>query len=123
MTKPPETLHELLALALADYDIISQRPGYVIDMMSWHAPKDKERTCHVCLAGCVIARTLQYDKDICAIPDDFDENWAEALEYLDDLRLGIIPLIWKRFPVRQHPNPNWRSDMQHLLEYLQLRGL
>lgn len=110
MTKPPETLHELLALALADYDIVSQQPGYAINMNSWHTPKDKERTCHVCLAGCVIARTLQYDKDTCA-------------EFLDDLRAGIIPLIWERFPVRQYPNPNWRGDMQHLLEYLQLQDL
>lgn len=123
MLKPPETLHELLALALADYDIISQRPDYVIDMSRWHSPRIKGRICHVCLAGCVIANTLQYTKDMHVNPNDVDEMWAEALEYLDDLRTGVIPLIWKRFPVRQYPNPNWRSDMQHLLEYLQLQDL
>lgn len=89
------TLHELLALAIGDFEKVLEDDRYAINMSSWHAPgPDGDDRCHVCLAGSVLAKTFQLGLDVDA--DTFetrvwsDERLSDRLHALDDLRLGDI---------------------------------
>lgn len=125
MKNPPTKHHELLALALTDYDAIAKNPRYEIDMCYWHVPTGKT-TCSVCLAGCVMANSLDAVPDHIFDPGDFSAAWCKALTILNDLREGRLGWDWSKvYPVtlHHHNRTQWRIDMQHLLEYLQLQDL
>lgn len=95
-TRPPEKLSDLIALAIADarrLDRTLYRPFSEV----WHESQDS--ICHICLAGCVIAATLEAPQIEVAIRDlsetDEDrpaqiasEEWRQALEALDHARRG-----------------------------------
>ena len=125
MKNPPTKLHELLALALTDHDTIAKNPRYEIDMNYWHVPKGKT-TCNVCLAGCVMVNSLDAVHNQLFYPNDFSAAWSAALMILNDLREGRLGRgLPKVYPVtlHHHNRTQWRIDMQHLLEYLQLQDL
>lgn len=52
-----DTLHELLALALDDFEKVLGDRRYAVDMGAWHERAAGDR-CAVCLAGSVIAQSL-----------------------------------------------------------------
>ena len=53
----PNKLSDLITVALADLTQIEAMPEtYTVDMTTYHRPENG--VCHVCLAGAVIARTL-----------------------------------------------------------------
>lgn len=70
----PDTLHELIVLAVNDMKATEKNKSYYIDMRLWHYRKDSESAldiihslnekklkkaeCIVCMAGCVMAQTL-----------------------------------------------------------------
>lgn len=126
MTEPPSKLHELLALALDDYDVISIDSRYRIYMGFWHLYDKNSKVCYVCLAGCVIARTFKFPHTLRADPLDMQGQWTNALAYLNNLREGINPFtFFQMFTISDHQAypEAWRTDMQHFLEYLQLENL
>jgi len=124
---PPDTMHGLLAMALKDYDIVVQNPLYRIDMDSWHRPtvdSDGASRCMVCLAGCVMSATHNTPFMDSANPYEFSDEWESAFETLDVLRRGVIGFdIVYPVPYWGDSLSQWRQDMQHFLEYLQLQDL
>ena len=92
----PTTPSELIRLALADLRAIEDDDGYVVDMCNWHWPTMDNRgrkVCLVCLAGAVIAQTLDVPREQAISIDDLDSNRVgERLRALDFFRLGEIEI-------------------------------
>lgn len=51
----------LLRLAIEDAQKAEKTPGYELDMMYWHNTYKKRKTCVVCMAGAVMAMSLEVD--------------------------------------------------------------
>jgi hypothetical protein len=84
------TLHELLALALDDFEHMLGDPRYKIDFGFWHEPDEDGGDCSICMAGAVIARRLCLDPTQEKEPDFFGIPVARRLHAIDQLRLGNI---------------------------------
>jgi len=79
----PDKPSELLRLAVHDAKLCARSKKYVLDMEAWH---DLDRDgCHVCMAGAVIAKTLQKETDCNGILGD--HAWAR-LHVINCLRTG-----------------------------------
>ena len=50
-------LSDILSIAVDDYEKVLKDDRYVINMETWHTTFSNK--CHVCLGGCVIAKTLK----------------------------------------------------------------
>ena len=85
-TTLPNQPSELIRLALDDLDWLSSSSQYTIDMGAWHRP-EQDGTCHICLAGAVMARSLGADRHWIYDPDDYK---AEKLRALDCFRRGAV---------------------------------
>lgn len=59
-TPPPDKLSDLIRLALGDLRKCEESPNYRINMIYWHLNIPDESRCIVCLAGSVMAQTLQF---------------------------------------------------------------
>jgi hypothetical protein len=81
----PDKMSELLQIALNDLNTIKSDDTYVVDFKSYHTPDD--RKCRVCLAGCVIAITLNMDKSRDAHPSGYDRDTAHKLEFISAVAL------------------------------------
>ena len=102
----PDTMHELLALAIADAEKLDRRK-YRPDSSKWHAPDSKLECsgdpissgfCEVCLAGAVIAGTLKCDPVDNMYPSQYDEEgYREKLTALDAMRTGSFILAYDFF--------------------------
>ena len=93
----PNTLHELLRIAVEDTQKIEKDPRYVLDMDVWHDPGDDG--CHVCMAGAVMSNKLDIGPEDIIEPSDVatkDEagnlsfHFADKLRAVDCLRVGDI---------------------------------
>lgn len=85
------TLHELLALAIGDFRKVLADDRYAIDMGVWHSPgEDGDDTCHVCLAGSVLAKTVQLPLDVNAEVSVKSAAIWDRLFALNDLRCGAV---------------------------------
>ena len=83
----PDQPSELLKLALNDLIQVENDPRYDINMGEWHYPR--ETACSVCLAGAVMAGTLDADPGEELSPEDFEQsNDAWKLYALDSARWG-----------------------------------
>lgn len=58
MTDLPRHPGDLLRLAIKDLQLCQRSQGYKIDMAIWHRLQP-DGLCHVCLAGAVVAKSLQ----------------------------------------------------------------
>ena len=83
----PDTLWELLAVARSDALAIARDPRYALNMGAWHTPSGI--TCHVCLAGAVMARSLQAPRDARLSPGSYYTVETDAL----DRKLGAINMV------------------------------
>jgi hypothetical protein len=85
----------LIRLALEDLKKCLANPDYEIDMDVWHSPTD-EGTCHVCLAGAVMAQTLRLEPDGDLSPYDLVTKYhmpqevVDKLRAINSLRLGMV---------------------------------
>ena len=90
----PSKPSELVELAIWDLKAIEQNPNYLIDMDSWHVSDIRQPKCWVCLAGAVMAQSLDIQPDMTVKPWDpiFDEDDStkNKLEALDSFRSGDI---------------------------------
>lgn len=86
----PDLPSALLRVALADLQVVAERPEYQIDMDQWHLRAGwKSPACHVCLAGAVLA--ARYDRPHMSLgPSYFVEVVRDKLRMLDRLRKGEV---------------------------------
>ena len=119
-----DTLHELLALAIGDFERVLADDRYAIDMTVWHGPEDHDDgRCHVCLAGSVIAKTIALDPSVDVDDESVDGDLlfgagaiSNRLFALNSLRSGQVERAWHfmRWPasLEQHA-PAVAVDLQH----------
>ena len=91
--KPPDTLGELLTLALDDLGSLD-RDLYCALSSDWHNPFGLDGLCGVCLAGAVIAGTLGAEPEEHRIPSECPREWEDALCALDSIRVGMLVEAW-----------------------------
>ena len=94
--KLPEKLSELIRVALADAKLIQKDPRYKINMSTWHSPansrirEDTGTRCYVCLAGCVMAKSLGFSPQEFHEPSQLDQELERKLRALDLIRSGDV---------------------------------
>ena len=76
MNQLPDKPSELIRLAIRDMQLCERDPRYNLNMNQWHSggSSDGERVCQVCMAGSVMAKTLQ-------VPIEDYEDMIETLFY------------------------------------------
>lgn len=84
----PDKKSELLQVALNDIKRAANTPGYRIDMHEWHYMDPDTGVCEVCLAGAVMAFSLNVAPTEAATPSSVSKNDLERdkLRYLNALR-------------------------------------
>lgn len=82
----PKTPSKLIRLALADLRACEADSWYAVDMYMWHYPsksKKHPKICSVCLAGAVMAKSLDADIGEALEPEQCEGNEYQlrALDY------------------------------------------
>ena len=80
----PKKLWQWIDAAEVDALAVADDPAYILNMDVWHLPDDA--VCHVCLAGAVMARTLQVPKHYSAGVAHVPFKIMRALVAIDSLR-------------------------------------
>lgn len=88
MKQLPETLSGLIRLAVADLERAEADQGYEVNMITWHEPK--RRRCAVCMAGAVIAFSLEGDPTEELGPNDFGRETNAKLRAINLARTGEL---------------------------------
>ena len=129
--KLPDKPSELLRLALEDEEKCHNSPDYIVDMEIWHRPLSGK--CTVCLAGAVMAQTLESNKTMMLSPAKFDQDTYSKLHALDYFRSGYIDDglncldIYKpeggllsKVPVNNYKGRDyWLKDMNKIVQMLE----
>lgn len=93
-TRLPDLPSALVRIACGDLHAAMRDPRYRVSMNFWHRPdkldEPDNNTCAVCLAGAVMAKTLEVPLDRTAAPVDFDFDTHKKLNALDYLRAGQV---------------------------------
>ena len=125
----PDTLHGLIRTAIDDARGLNRRK-YKPRCDEWHCP-DEDGRCEVCLAGSILAGTLQCSPKKNYAPWEFPDKLQHKLEALEAVRSGswleAYRLVHQRRPpieiearLLSLPAPswaafdNWRSFNCHL---------
>lgn len=94
----PDTFSGLIKLALDDLKIAEQSSKYKINMNTWF--KRNDGVCQVCLAGCVLAISLEGEGgpfEVVDIISDCDEFICKKLFALDEIRKGNLIRAYSHF--------------------------
>lgn len=89
----PNTLNGLLAVAVSDAKSINRRL-YVPHFGYWHEPEVDGR-CGVCLAGCVIAGSLQHSRSSEVSFRHLQPPVRNKIEALDKMRIGSFSKAYR----------------------------
>lgn len=91
MSRLPGRPSRLIRRALRDLREVERSPDYEVDMGEWHTPSH-DGTCAVCLAGSVMAISLELAVDELATPGHGDMSRRDSckLEALDEFRVGHV---------------------------------
>lgn len=130
----PRIPSQLIRLALADLRKVEKDPTYFPNMGVWHSLDGA--VCEVCLAGSVIAKTLEADLAEIWYPEDLPENNAQlvaldffrqglvigALDRLGHQRPHSIPLNWE-VPFYHVDREDFHSSLEALAANLEAAGL
>lgn len=94
-SKLPDKLHKLIKVAYKDIITVANDSRYILNMLTWHKV-DINNRCHVCLAGAVMAGSLNADIKDTLDTDDFSsvESSLHALNYV---RMGQYTLALSEF--------------------------
>ena len=86
----PDKLSELIRLAVADCKLVEQDPRYELDMMEWHNPSKFGGSCEVCMAGAIMAKTLEAPIEVAftASSGRHSDDEADKLLAIDEIRGG-----------------------------------
>lgn len=95
--KLPDLPSAILRHAMEDLVKVENDPRYAVSMSDWHSlynGDDEDQLCHVCLAGAVMAKTLEVPLDLGGDSSFFSlegtfEDWRK-FTMLDFLRSGHI---------------------------------
>lgn len=87
--KLPGQPSALLRLALHDLEKIENDQDYTVNMINWHIYRLSLDRCEVCLAGAVMAKTLEGDRRSNYWNVNFYQE-SPALDALDYFRVGKI---------------------------------
>ena len=146
----PEKMSDLLELAISDLKKCENDPKYEIGMRYWHTFTNP--VCLVCLAGSVLAKTLEVPRDAFlsdtgSLPSGLTDehgnpSFSRQMECLDYLRRGRIRDAYRSlhnlfdeddFPVdtlheygvtEYKENRNrFFEDMESMVEYLKRKDL
>ena len=83
-------LSDLINLALDDLEECEKDPNYHINMLLWHCPDERAGYCEVCLAGAVMAKTLDASPACAVNPCNFPYHVMNCLKALESVREGWI---------------------------------
>jgi len=108
LTKLPKKPSALVKLALSDLNRVERSKGYTVDMKRFHSGG---RTCRVCFAGAVMAKSLGLAKNETWLPGDFDREVRSALWALDALRSGEVGEALEELEIEGHLNENDECDL------------
>ena len=143
MTQLPDKPSALIRLALTDLRKVEKQPDiYAVNMYFWHRSyddpvfKDGRAQCSVCLAGAVMAKSLNVSPDCNVRPESFEASTYQKLMALDcfrkgDLRDGLMQLSLHRVVLPNgmrvadydEDKVQFHSDMEALASILDARGL
>lgn len=110
-TKLPDTLHELIRVAIQDAKTIRKDDRYVMHMNYYYHPFDDYKTltkkCYVCFAGAVMANRLlpRYFDPISTCPGEFSEGIYYKLRALDCIRMGELEAAIELFYINNTRKP------------------
>ena len=96
----PDNLIDLLKLTVADVKLCKADEKYIINMNTWHIPFKKK--CSVCMAGAVMAKTLNANPKVMLFPFSFDDNTDYKFQLIECIRSNWIKtnimkkLRWKK---------------------------
>ena len=130
----PSKPSELIRVALADLAKCEAMPEtYRIDMSVWHLALDN--SCHICLAGAVMAQTLGVEPGYDYWPEVSDTDIYCRLIALNAFRQGLVQQglfsvgcnlgnidPWKITDYKADPI-QFRKDMEKLADWLESQGV
>lgn len=137
--KLPGQPSKLIRLAIKDLEAVEGDTRYMVDMRFWHLANYD--SCHVCLAGSVMAKTLNipeymyWDGYMSTVPG-YLRKTVPALHALNYLRIGYLALAFEDleipFPKTMKPAVSvtnyatdpvaFKADMLDLARQLEERG-
>ena len=79
-------LSDILSIAVDDYEKVLKDDRYVINMDMWH--NILLNKCHVCLAGCFMAKTLKEPINKYVHAQSYGAKTAHILNSINKFRLG-----------------------------------
>lgn len=133
----PDKPSELIRLALSDLRKCEGDPNYEIRMEEWHRPGTDGETCWVCLAGSVMAKSLNAERDCFLYPTDFGTEGWKKLQALNSFRNGNLVYGLQYLGIHEKPGiafttritsysdnrEQFHLDMESLAALLQNHGL
>lgn len=88
MSKLPDKPSELIRMAIDDLEKVEADTKYSVRMGVWHSPSLD--SCEVCLAGAVMAKTLETPVENFEYPTGFSATVHAKLGALDSFRSGHV---------------------------------
>ena len=85
--------YELIRVAIHDLEICERDPRYFIRMGTWHSPANRfggDTDCGVCLAGAVMAMSLDCNHLHSFTPSSFSKDKQNVLCAIDMFRTGDV---------------------------------
>ena len=133
----PDEPSELLALALSDLEKVERSSEYQVSMMDWHAPTTEAGVCNACMAGAVMAKTLEVNRFEEYLPSDFGTDTENKLFSINRFRKGCLTSGLEILGIDRprslaseidvadyHEDPNqFKENMRDIIEALEREGL
>ena len=128
----PDKLSELIRHAVGDLEKCEIDGQYEIDMNAWHLPNNE--VCHVCLAGSVMAQTLEIPASRAITLEVLDATVSEKMCALNEARKGNVKVAlewlgisqrWNREKVTPYADDPtaFKAEMLQLAADLEAAGL
>ena len=109
--KLPDTLSGLIRVALVDLCKCEKDDKYDIFMEDWHTPQDSG-ICEVCLAGAVMAQTLDIPIENESFPSEFGFQIQQGLHALNSIKRGhVSDIIMSLNPENRNPTKVYNRDI------------
>lgn len=110
----PDKLSDLIEVALRDLEAVENDKRYTVNMGWWHRPNVYDHTCIVCLAGSVMAKSLDVSPDRTRYPNDFDDKTEAKLGALNWARVGDVDYALHHLDV---PQSSYTSFNRSVVDY------
>ena len=107
----PKTLNGLLAVAVSDAKSLN-RKLYIPHFAYWHRPRIGHR-CEVCLAGSLIASSLECNRNDNVLVHRLDETLKVKVEALNAMRRGDFTNAY-RILYNRRPSPRTHTQLDEV---------